>query len=378
MQEVKALPGLADGVEQIGRTLSSGHVPPTWLIHGPEGTGKWALAMELAAALLCIEPSPWACGSCASCRRTSAFGNSDLYLLFPFPTGGGTGKARAKFQEEFTSAFIELKRTEPLLPFPERRNRFIPAERITELLNWTRLKPSAGRRKVVLIYEPELIVRTVIDKLLKLTEEPPVDTTILLVSHRPEGLPDTIRSRARQLHVKRMGPSTLQNYLVSTGYPESAAALAARQARGAVGPALERLSSRDETDPQAEALGLLTGLIELKSGALFGAQMMQWKAERQKATDLLDIWAVLVRDIALGSTADPLLGTPDPAHARLLAGLADPDRAASALDLIRETQSALATNVHIAVALVALARRIAALGRQEEPAARFWPRLQRV
>ena len=38
--------------KRLERALASGKLPPTWLIHGAEGTGKWALAMELAAAIL--------------------------------------------------------------------------------------------------------------------------------------------------------------------------------------------------------------------------------------------------------------------------------------------------------------------------------------
>jgi hypothetical protein len=58
--------------------------------------------------------------------------------------------------------------------------------------------------------------------------------------------------------------------------------------------------------------------------------------------------------------------------------MADPQRAARALNEIRSTQAALATNVHIGVALVALSGQLARLGRGQAPVRPFWPDPQTV
>ena len=369
---------MREPVTLLSRTLAGGKWPPTWLIGGPEGAGKWALAMELATAILCLKPKPWACGACAACRRSKSFGHSDLFLLFPYPTGGGTGKARTKFQADFTAEFLECKKDEPLISFSEHRNRYIPAERVTDLLRWAHLLPGEGARKVALVYEPEMIVRTVTDKLLKLTEEPPGETSLILVSHKPDSLPQTIRSRSRQVHVPRMGPRGLESYLVDCGHPKAKAKVAASSARGLIGPALARLAELSTDDPQAESLSLLSGLLKTTSAALSEVQVWQWKAERQRAADALDVWAVFIRDLACGGVADPLLDKNTADLGKSLAHFRDPERAMLAVHEIRQTQAALATNVHIGAALVALSCRLARMGGGKPLHPRFWPDPQRV
>jgi len=375
---VRNIPSLTGPAARIERALASGRLPPTWLLHGPEATGKWALAMELAQALLCERPDPWSCAECRACRKFAGSNHTDMFLLFALPTGGGSGKARDKFQSEFVSSFLEFKREAPLLPYAESRNRFIPAERVSELIAWASLTPREGARKVAIVYEPELIVRSITDKLLKLTEEPPADTTLILVSHRPEGIPDTIRSRARQIPVPRMGPKGMAEYLAQSGHPRAAAAVAARRARGAVGRALAELAEVVEGDVQADSLGLLASLLDEKPAALTELQLMHWKAQRQRAQDILDVWATLVRDITCEQYSPALLAIgPVPDRTRLT-GLAHPDRAWQALDLIRETQAALATNVHIGTALLALAGRLGRLGQGKALAPTFWPAPRRL
>lgn len=361
----------------LERALTSRKLPPTWLVTGPEGSGKWALAMELARALLCTGKTVWGCGRCPSCRRVLSFAHADLFLVFPFPTGGGTGKARVQFQQEFTAAFFELKKDEPLMPASdvqgfEQRNRFIPVERVTELLNWASLRPSEGQHKVALVYEPELIVRSVTDKLLKLTEEPPPHTTLILASHHADLLPQTIRSRSRSVRTRRMGPRQLESSLVRFGFAAAQAATAARPCRGLVGPALSRVMRQTEVNIEEEALGLLSGLWA-GSGSAFGTlQEWQWRGAREKVSDLLDVWALLVRDVSCTLVSTSILPEIPGELAGRLSGLRDAGRAERALAEIRRTQSALATNVHIGVALSALASRLKRWGEGDGQVTSFW------
>ena len=372
------IPGQEEAIAQLEGAMNSGSLPPTWLLSGPEGTGKWALAHAFAQARLCERPKPWGCGACGPCKRARSFTHGDLFLLFGLPTGGGTGKARDKYQADFIEDFLRFKREAPLLPYPEARNRFMPSERISELLGWAYRKPGEGKCKVAIVYEAELILRNVVDKLLKLTEEPPTDTTLVLVSHQPEKLPATIRSRARQIRFKRTGPRALKQHLVKMGAAATQAAAATRQARGCIGVAMALLDETAEGDPEKEALVLLARLAAGDSNALGTLQMWQWQAKRQTAQATLDVWATFIRDLAVGAYAEPLLASGSEKPARQFARLADPETAHTALELVRDTQAALETNVHIGAALTALAGRLRKLGQGTPASPRFWPRPQKV
>lgn len=363
--------------ELLERALASGRLPPTWLVAGPEGSGSWALGMALAQALLCTKPSPWGCGKCPSCQRVLSFSHSDLLLLFPFPTGGGSGKAKTNFQQEYTERLFEAKRDSPFnpvsdLPGFELRNRYIPVERVTELLNWASLRPSEGARKVAFIFEPERFVSTVTDKLLKLTEEPPADTTLILVSHRQDLLPPTVRSRSRLVRTLRAGPRQLEAFLVRAGHSAPAAAAASRGSRGLVEYALAAVDRESDGNREVEALGLLSGLLSGSGEAFTALTEWQWKGAREKVVSYLDVWALLVRDVACATVSGAVLATPAGGLSGRLSGLADPRRADSALKEIRRTQRALGANVHLGVALTALASRLGQWGLGAEPKASLW------
>lgn len=363
--------------ELVERALASQRLPPTWLVAGPDGSGGWALGMVLAQALLCTQPTPWGCGSCPSCLRVLSFSHSDLLLLFPYPTGGGSGKAKTSFQQEYTEALFEAKRESPFkpvsdLPGFELRNRYIPVERVTELLNWASLKPSEGARKVAFIFEPELFASTVTDKLLKLTEEPPADTSLILVSHRHDLLPPTVRSRSRLVRTLRAGPRQLEAYLVRGGHSAPAAAAAARQSRGLVEYALAAVERESEGHREDEALGLLKGLLSGSGAAFTALTEWQWKGAREKVVSYLDVWALLVRDVACAPVSGAVLAAPVGDLAGRLSGLADPRKAEAALKEIRRTQRALGTHVHLGVALTALASRLGQWGLGAEPAPALW------
>lgn len=51
-----------------------------YLLHGPAGIGKRALAERLMASLLCQRPTPEACGECKSCLLLKAGSHPDNYI----------------------------------------------------------------------------------------------------------------------------------------------------------------------------------------------------------------------------------------------------------------------------------------------------------
>ena len=58
-----------------------------WLLHGPAGLGQYALALELARAWLCEQPTEaGACGHCSSCHALDVHTHADLCVLMPETT----------------------------------------------------------------------------------------------------------------------------------------------------------------------------------------------------------------------------------------------------------------------------------------------------
>lgn len=144
-----------------------------YLLQGPAGIGKRALADCLAARLLCQQPQPLeACGQCKSCHLLAAGTHPDLYLLQP---------------EEVDKA--------------------IRVDQVRELVDFVVQTPQLGGRKVVVLEPAEAMNPNAANALLKSLEEPAGNTVMLLVSHQPSRLLPTIRSRCVQQRCPLPGPA---------------------------------------------------------------------------------------------------------------------------------------------------------------------------
>ncbi|WP_315807597.1 DNA polymerase III subunit delta' [Pseudomonas sp. C9-3] len=135
-----------------------------YLLHGPAGIGKRALADNLVHFLLCQRPAGGnACGQCKACQLLAAGTHPDFFLLEP---------------------------EEPEKP--------IRVDQVRELVGFVVQTAQLGGRKVVLLEPAEAMNLNAANALLKSLEEPSGDTVLLLISHQPSRLLPTIKSRCVQ------------------------------------------------------------------------------------------------------------------------------------------------------------------------------------
>ncbi|MGE7991940.1 DNA polymerase III subunit delta' [Pseudomonas sp. NPDC089554] len=136
-----------------------------YLLHGPQGTGKRALAERLMARLLCQRPDGLeACGQCKSCLLLKAGSHPDNFVLEP-----------------------------------EEADKPIKVDQVRDLVAFVVQTAQLGGRKVVLIEPAEAMNINASNALLKSLEEPSGNTVLLLVSHQPSRLLPTIKSRCQQV-----------------------------------------------------------------------------------------------------------------------------------------------------------------------------------
>ncbi|MBO2926209.1 DNA polymerase III subunit delta' [Metapseudomonas otitidis] len=160
-----------------------------YLLHGPAGIGKRALAERLMARLLCQQPAGNdACGQCKSCFLLAAGTHPDNYVLEP---------------EEVDKA--------------------IRVDQVRDLVDFVVQTAQLGGRKVVLLEPAESMNLNAANALLKSLEEPSGDTVLLLISHQPSRLLPTIKSRCVQQACPLPGEAESLAWLART-LPDSDAA----------------------------------------------------------------------------------------------------------------------------------------------------------
>jgi DNA polymerase III subunit delta' len=100
----------------------------------------------------------------------------------------------------------------------------ITIEQIRELIQFFRLKvPGTDPiRRVAIIQDGDTMGREAQNALLKLLEEPPADSVLILTSSYPQGLLTTIRSRLQDITIAHPGAEMLTKYFSSVGYDTAA------------------------------------------------------------------------------------------------------------------------------------------------------------
>jgi len=231
------------------------------LLHGPRGIGKAAVAAAIARGLLCETPEGkrplhLACGRCGSCHWFDGGNHPDL-------------------------------RTVGQLISPQGKQAWdISIDQIRDLEDFIGMTAFRDGARVVLVDPAETLSVPAANALLKMLEEPGLRTFFLLVTHRPDSLPATVRSRCRSVPVPTPSDSEQQAWLVSEAGigPEEAARLLAL-AGGAP------LHARHLADPASltayrsllEAISSLpdTGSVAV-ADVVSGAEVAQWYAILQR------------------------------------------------------------------------------------------------
>tara|TARA_B100001123_G_scaffold56188_1_gene60080 strand:+ start:4873 stop:5853 length:981 start_codon:yes stop_codon:yes gene_type:complete len=153
-------------VEVLERSLEKGRLPHAILLHGSHYAFLEEVALGLASVLLAVA------------------------------TKSSTENRFKKVEKH--PDFFPLR--------PSKRARAIPADDTRELIRRIQQSPHQSERKVAVIYEADRLgatsQSTSANIILKTLEEPPLDTTIILISTRPYALLDTIRSRCFNFRIQ--------------------------------------------------------------------------------------------------------------------------------------------------------------------------------
>jgi hypothetical protein len=166
----------------LDRTLASGRVHSAYLFSG-SGDEPRAAAQRFARGLVCSGPAPGPCDDCAGCTRSAP--RDEIAI-------DGTGKRGPLYRHIGDH---------PDLLWVERGadDTRVRIAQVRAVQGALRLGATEGGRRAAVIADAEWLNHGAQNALLKLLEEPPPQTTLMLVTASPAGLLATVRSRCQKV-----------------------------------------------------------------------------------------------------------------------------------------------------------------------------------
>jgi DNA polymerase III subunit delta' len=178
-------------VKLLKNSIKKQRLAHAYIFEGAHGTGKMAVATDLAKTFLCRNTENGnPCENCTNCRRITSGNHPDVHVISPEGQSIKIDQIRG-LQKEFAYSGME------------------------------------SSKKVYIVEHADKMTVQAANSLLKFLEEPGADTIAILLTEQVHSLLETIRSRAQTLSFSPLPPQGILKKLLEEDIPKPIAALAA-------------------------------------------------------------------------------------------------------------------------------------------------------
>ncbi len=342
--------GNDETVHRLRDMLARARFPHAVVLAGARGSGKYTLALMLAQALNCLQPTvtdglPDFCGHCSNCTRIAQA--CDLDARFAEAVEAREGLRETDKKE--TRLFVQTHPDVLVIP-PDPPQMMIKVDQVRRVIETIYYRPAEARERVY-VFTDSAFMKEAANSLLKVLEEPPDFATIFLLSENPGELLPTIRSRSMVFQLRAVRVEEVDLYL-ATQRPEwkpTQRALVARLCEGALGRA-RGFDLESYVGARSNALALLnSALLGGEHTQLFKVtETYRPGAEgREKTEQLLRTLYSLLRDLMfLNSGSTELIHNTDiQGELKRLAEAADFEWIATACDRLADVERGMRRNL---------------------------------
>ena len=316
----------------LRRMLEAHRVPGAMLFTGEDGIGKKLFALEIARALNCRNlQGVEGCGACPPCKRIAKFN-------YPQSDDSDDWKGIIWTDHPDVAMVVAPKRV-------------LLVDQMRQIEREANYRPYEGKARVFLIEDADKLNESSANALLKVLEEPPHTSHIVLLTSRPGMLLPTIHSRCQMIRFSPVSPQEIETHLLQGKIASgSEARIRSRVARGSVARALatefdEYLAERQAMLKILQALAVSDDRIQLlKSSEEFNDAKHKDDYEAR-----LDILEALIRDawiLALQAPAEGVVNEDLLPELRKISQRLDGGRPASWLSQIEELREQLLVNIN--------------------------------
>ena len=210
----------------------SSKISHAFIFYGKEGIGKDATALEFAKLVNCENALPdgrqvndkqEACNVCKSCKQISSFVSPNVKFITALPTGKSdsdksVNPLESLDKEDFETYKKEIEKKAKdhyyNINIPNANN--IRINSIRQIRNDVYLTGETGKKKVFIISRCEQMNPQSSNALLKILEEPPKDTILILTTSKLNSLLPTIIGRCQKIKFDSISTEGIKKYLLQS------------------------------------------------------------------------------------------------------------------------------------------------------------------
>ncbi len=360
-------------VESLRRMITGGRLPHSLVLAGPAGVGKYTLATMVARTVNCLEEASCAqgdfCGRCSNCK---AIGELEAYEDHAEFSQILAERPRLSLEERKENPLVLSTHPDVFVLPPDGRLQQISIHQVRRMAALAQFRPAQARQRVFILDHADRTDEVAASAMLKILEEPPAGTLLLLTAVSYFELLPTIRSRAFPLRLTPLESEEVERLLEPLPWTPAEKRLAARLSEGSPGRA-RRMDLGESRRLRGELLALLRSGVEGRDfTGLFARTQALAQARDETLEKLLGLLYSLLHDILYLVVARETSAPPRPLRnvdlEKELSGIArqvDGAWLARAAERLDRLDRLLRRNINKQVALEALA---VSLGRTQSGA----------
>ncbi|MCK0144131.1 DNA polymerase III subunit delta' [Arenibacter sp. F26102] len=249
----KDILGLSHIKNHLVSSADAGRIPHAQLFVGPEGCGTLPMALSYVQYLLCGNSGGENNNGNSACNtKFNSLSHPDVHFAFPVSNSDKV-KSHA-VSDHYLEEWRQFIKEQPYgnlfdwykLIGIENKQGQIGVDEAQDVVKKLSLKSYEGGYKALIIWMAEKMNTSTANKLLKLIEEPPDKTVMILIAEDEEQIIQTIRSRCQILHFPPLAEEAISQALIDKGIAKEDALRISHEANGNYNKALDFMNNDSE------------------------------------------------------------------------------------------------------------------------------------